>query len=605
MPAQPEASEPIKNKLSRQILQLLITAFALLAVVSLGMIAFVLLQSGKSLWPMLAISGGLVLAAAAIFYVLVRRFIQHKLDQRLGALLADTDRLLADGQPIPAQPEQELDNLADRLNNLRREVLHFKDALSQATIDLEETQEILEAQVLERNSELRVYNQPLPVDGGQTRILTETGHDELTGLVNRAEFMKEMTHVLEETPALGEVSEKGLTALLFIDLDQFKVVNDSLGHVIGDELLVAVAARLKNNLANRYLLSRFGGDEFVILLHDARSIKDAENLAQNILDWMNQPFKLGDQDVYCSVSIGIALTMPGEKDPVSLLRDADTAVFRAKSNGRNRYEVFSERMHLRARRLLKLEAQIRQAIEDNEFRIYYQPIFNAQTRQINSLEALIRWKHPSQGFLLPQDFIPLAEESGLIKLIDYWVIGSVCSQIKAWQESGAPSVPVTVNISGQSIMDPETPGYFKTQLQQYDLPALAVDIEISEEAAMKHFDISLQTISRLNQIGVSCWMDDFGQAYSSLSHLRYLPVKTIKIPSLFIHNAEQNQAILKAIIDMSHALNMKVCAEGVETEGQVAILSALECDMMQGYLFAPPLPLKGIEEFFVQQQEQA
>ncbi len=482
-------------------------------------------------------------------------------------------------------------------------MLHFKDALSQATIDLEETQEILEAQVLERNSELRAYNQPSPFDGGQTRILTEINRDELTGLVNRTEFMKELTHVLEDMPALGEVSEKGLTALLFIDLDQFKVVNDSLGHVIGDELLVAVAARLKNNLASRYLLSRFGGDEFVILIHDARNIKDAENLAQNVLDWMNQPFKLGDQDVYCSVSIGIALTMPGEKDPVSLLRDADTAVFRAKANGRNRYEVFSERMHLRARRLLKLEAQIRQAIEDSEFRIYFQPIIDTSTRQLSSLEALIRWKHPNQGFLLPQDFIPLAEESGLIKLIDYWVVDSVCSQIKSWQESGVSSVPVTVNISGQSIMDPETPGFFKNQLQQYHLPALAVDIEISEEAAMKHFDISLQTINRLNQIGVSCWMDDFGQAYSSLSHLRYLPVKTIKIPSLFIHNAEQNQAILKAIIDMCHALNMKVCAEGVETEGQVAILTALECDMMQGYLFAPPLPLKGIEEFFVQQQQ--
>lgn len=594
-PQVPASTQPQKRLIS-VVMRILLSVYAFQAILILGCVFYITYQKTGAWLAVVLSLLGLQIALGIGLFMLGRRGLESWLRPPLNELLAGAQRL-ADGspqQPVKAQSIRELDELAATINRIGTELERTRNELQRKSIALDDAQQMLEAQVMEHTAELR--NLQDPSGGGQTRLLNGSDRDELTGLLNRTHFMLELSRVLDETAPLGEISERGLTGLLFIDLDQFKVVNDSLGHVIGDELLVAVAQRLQAQLGGRYLLSRFGGDEFVILMPDARSVREVENLAQKVNEWMAIPFKLDDQDVYSTVSIGIAVSVPGEKDPVSLLRDADTAVFRAKANGRNRYEIFSERMHLRARRLLKLEAQIRQAIVNQEFRMYYQPIYSAGERKIAGLEALIRWKHPHQGFLLPQDFIPLAEEAGLIKVIDYWVYEAVCAQVRDWSGNGYQHTPITVNVSGQSILDSETPAYFTSMLKKYDLSAPSIDLEISEEAAMQHFDISLQTLTVLQKMGVSCWMDDFGQAYSSLSHLRYLPVTVIKIPTLFIRNAEENRAILKAIIDMCHALNLRVCAEGIETEKQAALLEALNCDLLQGYLFAPPLPIKEIEE---------
>lgn len=598
---QPESpvQNPTQIKLVNVVMRVLLSVYAFQAILILGCIFYITYKKVDAWLAVDLAVLGIQVALGIGLFVLGRRSLETWLRPSLNELLAGAQRLV-DGpgnQPVAAQPIRELDALAETLNRIGSELAHTREELQRKSIALDDAQQLLETRVMEHTADLRsLQDGSGGVSSGQTYLIPGSDRDELTGLANRTHFMLELSRVMDETAPLGEITPRGLAALLFIDLDQFKVVNDSLGHVAGDRLLAEVAQRLTTQLGSRYLLSRFGGDEFTILMTDARTVREVENLAQKVLEWMRQPFKLEDQDVYCTASIGIAVSLPGEKDAVSLLRDADTAVFRAKANGRNRSEIFSERMHLRARRLLKLEAQIRQAIQYEEFRIYYQPIYSAHDHNITSLEALIRWKHPHQGFLLPQDFIPLAEEAGLIKVIDYWVYEAVCWQVKNWSGNGFLHTAITVNVSGQSIMDSETPAYFNNLLHKYGLTAPDIDLEISEEAAMQHFDTSLQTLTTLRQMGISCWMDDFGQAYSSLSRLRNLPVEVIKIPTQFIRHAEENRAILKAIIDMSHALHLRVCAEGVETQKQAALLDELDCDLLQGYLFAPPLPVPEIEK---------
>lgn len=597
-PVQAASLQP-KKKLLNILQRNLVVGLLLQAIIVLLGVALITNQRGGNLGLAIIIAAALELLVCATILWLFRRLFRSKLTLPLHAMREDALTLAAGslGHRFAPQPVDELNDLVTGLNDMAGSLQQRMENLAYKANVLEDTQQFLEAQMLEQSVEIRQFNDDISsIDSpGKTKAFIAGGQDELTGLVNRTQFMLELSRVLDELAPLGEKVENKLVGLLFIDLDQFKVVNDSLGHVVGDELLVAIARRMEDFINGSHLICRFGGDEFVILMSAIQNVQEAETLAKNILDWLAQPFQLQEQEIYTSASIGIAITLPGEKDPVSLLRDADTAVYRAKANGRNRYEVFSERMHLRARRLLKLEAQIRQAIAHDELRMYYQPILRSSDRKIAGLEALIRWKHPNQGFLLPQDFIPLAEEASLIKIIDNWVIEAVCKQASLWKLENY-EIPVAVNVSGPTIMDKDTPKFFKTMLDKYDLTALAVDVEISEEAAMQHFSTSLQTITELDQLGIACWMDDFGQAYSSLSHLRYLPLKVIKIPTLFIRNAEENRAILKAVIDMSHALNLRVCAEGIETEQQASLLTELQCDLLQGYLFAPPLPLSGIEE---------
>ncbi|MCA1954978.1 MAG: EAL domain-containing protein [Anaerolinea sp.] len=540
-------------------------------------------------------------------YKQLRNYLQHQialLQSQALAILQQTDPnedvdLLGLLQALGQQIRQQQQALEQQSLQLTQQIQRN----SQVEKALQEIQQQLEARVQERTAQLSQNAEMLQARLNEARQQTnqlqyEIRHDGLTGLANRAFFMDRLHAELEtirnQSPQPDE--SQNLTAVLFIDMDQFKVVNDSMGHLVGDELLVAIAQRLQTCIPENALLARFGGDEFVVLAWKLDNIQQAEQLAQAICLCLKQPFLLHDQDIYITASIGIAIAVNGNKDPTALLRDADTALYRAKAAGRNRYEVFSERLHLRARRLLRLESQIRQATERNEFHLYFQPILEARSNTFTAMEILVRWKHPHQGFLLPQDFIPLAEEVGLISIVDRWVLQATFVQISQWQAAGF-SVPIaTVNISGQSLMDESLGEFLTTLLEQYQIPSLSVEVEISEQAAMENIQQSIKNLAHLDQLGITCWMDDFGQAYSSLSHLRLLPISVLKVPALFVRDAQQNCAILQAIADMAHALNKRVCAEGVETPAQATLLKRIGYDLLQGYLYSTPLPASALEE---------
>jgi diguanylate cyclase (GGDEF)-like protein/PAS domain S-box-containing protein len=423
-------------------------------------------------------------------------------------------------------------------------------------------------------------------------------HDALTGLPNRVFFSKRLER------AIGQAKENPnyLFAVLFLDLDRFKVINDSLGHLVGDQLLITVAHRLRACLQPGDIVARLGGDEFTILMEDISTAKIATQMADRILTELTMPANIEGHQLFTGASLGIALSTTGYDRPEDILRDADMTMYRAKAQGRARHELFETDMRTQAMAIGALETELRRAIERQEFQLYYQPIVSLAPGQIVGVEALIRWQHPKHGLVSPSQFIPLAEETGLIIPMGEWALKTACAQAKAWHLAGYPALRVAVNVSIRQFQGssgrPSLPELIKTILQESELAPQTLELEITESIPLVNNHFNWVTLNELKALGVRLVLDDFGIT-SSLSLLKQFPINTLKIDQSFvkeIFNSHSDAAIITAIIRMAHDLALNVVAEGVETVEQLEWLKTQQCDDIQGYLFSPPVPVAEISK---------
>jgi diguanylate cyclase (GGDEF)-like protein/PAS domain S-box-containing protein len=415
-------------------------------------------------------------------------------------------------------------------------------------------------------------------------------HDNLTGLPNRSLLLE----FLEQAIRRSQRRQDYQFAILFLDIDRFKTINDSLGHLVGDQLLIAFAHRLKKCLRAGDTVARLGGDEFVILLEDIASSEEALKVPERIQKALTSAFPLDNQEVFISTSIGITLSASHYELPEQLLRDADTAMYYAKARGKSCYEVFDTSMHARAMRQLQLESDLRRALERQEFLVYYQPIVSVERDCLDGFEALVRWQHPEQGLISPAEFVPLAEETGLITLIDLWVLREACRQLKVWHKR-FPAIPpwtVGVNLSGKQFSQPDLIKEIDRILAETGLKGQYLKLEVTESVLIENAESAAAMLSKLREREIQVCLDDFGTGYSSLSYLYRFPIDTLKIDRSFVSpiGAEgKNGEIVRTIITLAHSLAIKVIAEGVETAHQLAQLKNLGCDQAQGYFFSQPV----------------
>lgn len=436
----------------------------------------------------------------------------------------------------------------------------------------------LEARTAELARSLTLANQEL------TQLAL---HDTLTDLPNRTLLADRIEQ------AIAKVAEQGgCFALMFIDLDGFKPVNDAFGHHIGDLLLKAVAARLRGHLHSQDTLARIGGDEFVLLV-ELQEPNDAMDVAVKQVNLVSRPFRVAEHDLQLSASLGIVLYPGNGQDQHELLRNADAAMYHAKSAGKNGYSFFDVSMNSNARQQLQLLQDLRLALEQRQFRLHYQPKFDAQACQPIGAEALLRWEHPQQGLLLPDRFIGLAEKTGLIIPIGEWVLTEACRQMRQWLDQGHHGWRMAVNLSAIQFCHAGLVDSVARALQQNGLPANCLTLEITETTAMHDADASLTVLQRLSDMGVDLSIDDFGTGYSSLMYLKRLPANELKIDRGFVRDLEQDSddaAIVSAIVALGQALGLRIVAEGVETDKQQDFLTRLGCDSLQGYLLGQPVP---------------
>ena len=441
-----------------------------------------------------------------------------------------------------------------------------------------------------------------------SRVLEETKehfrhaafHDSLTGLPNRAMF----TELLKVEIETVKRSPDHLFAVLFLDLDRFKNINDSLGHTHGDLLLVAFAERLERTLRPIDTLARFGGDEFAILVSDMGDTTDAVRVAQRIQDELRHPFVLDKNSTFATASIGIALSTTSYDRPEDTLRDADIAMYRAKENGKARYEVFDHGMHARAVSRLQLESDLRQAVERKEFCVFYQPIVSLETGRLAGFEALVRWNHPRRGLVLPADFVPVAEETGLIVPIGGWVLAEACARVREWQLASPShrSLSLSVNLSARQVAQPDLLERIKQALDDSKLHPHCLKLEITESVVMENAEAAALMFKQLRSLGVQLSIDDFGTGYSSLSYLHRFPLNYLKIDRSFVARltTDNDNAIVRTISTLARNLGMEVIAEGIETEEQFNQLRMLGCEYGQGYLFSPPVADEGVRHLLSQ-----
>jgi diguanylate cyclase (GGDEF)-like protein/PAS domain S-box-containing protein len=426
----------------------------------------------------------------------------------------------------------------------------------------------------------------------EEEIVRRAFYDSLTGLPNRALFMDNLWRSVE----LAKRRKTYTFAVLFIDLDRFKIVNDSLGHLAGDALLVSIAQRLEKCLRQTDLLARLSGDEFAILLDHIHGADDARTVADRIQAELARPIDLDAHSVFTTASIGIALSSDRYEKPEDMLRDADMAMYKAKASGKARYEIYDSAMHDQVLKLLYLENDLRRAIAQNELRVFFQPIVDLETGRVIGLEALVRWEHPQHGLIPPGEFIPVAEETGSIVEIDRWVLLNACEQVARWNAEDLVDEPlsVSVNLSSKQFSRGDLVGFVEWAIDETGLDPTCLKLEITESALMENPDTAADMLSRLKALGIDLLIDDFGTGYSSLSYLHNFPIDTLKIDRAFvaklIRPERKDHEIVRSIVMLAHNLGLDVIAEGVETSEQLAALRQLTCRYGQGYLFSPPLP---------------
>ena len=412
-------------------------------------------------------------------------------------------------------------------------------------------------------------------------------HDALTGIPNRLLLNDRLTIAL----AQAHRSRQKL-AILYLDLDRFKVINDSLGHTVGDQLLRRVAERLRACVREGDTVARLGGDEFVILVTRISSDADADTIAQKILAAVRLPFGVEQRDFFLSTSVGVSLYPTDGIDAETLIQNADTAMYRAKEQGRDNYQLYAPAMNSRAAERLSLENRLRQALQNDELVLHYQPIVDLRNGRVRGAEALLRWRHPERGLLAPAEFISLAEVSGLISPIGRWVLRTACAQAREWQTLVNPRFTMSVNLSPRQFLQTDLVSQVAGALSSSGLDAGSLDLEITESNAMENAEVTVNTLWELRRLGVGISMDDFGTGYSSLNYLKRFPIDRVKLDRSFVRDVVTNPedgAIVRAVISMAHTLRLVVAAEGVENEGQLAFLRQHRCDEMQGFLFSPPV----------------
>jgi diguanylate cyclase (GGDEF)-like protein/PAS domain S-box-containing protein len=444
----------------------------------------------------------------------------------------------------------------------------------------------------------------LRMAGSQTDITEGKVSDPLTGLPNRLLFIDRVGRLVKHSKRRKD----HLFAVLFMDLDGFKMINDSMGHLIGDQLLLGVANRLEKclrstdtvaRIGETFTVARLGGDEFTVLLEHIKDPTDAKRAAERMMKALAPPFILGGKEVFTSVSIGIALSNPAYEQPEDILRDADTAMYRAKSLGKARYEVFDADMRASVMARLQLETDLRHALERGEFRNFYQPIVALVSGEIAGFEALLRWQHPTRGLLGPSEFIPVAEETGLIRELGWWNLCEACRQISEWRAGliAHSNLTISVNLSAKQFLQPNLVGDIRELLVELALPPEALKLEITESTVMADPSAAVEMLQQIKSLGIRLAIDDFGTGYSSLSYLHRFPLDTLKIDRSFISVMEddgEGMEIARSIVPMANNLRLDVVAEGVETIQQVALLKKLECKYGQGFYFSRPLSAEGI-----------
>ena len=421
-------------------------------------------------------------------------------------------------------------------------------------------------------------------------------HDTLTDLPNRVQFMNHLRQAVER----AEGNSYARFAVLFLDLDRFKVINDSLGHAVGDKLLIAIAERLTACVRPGDVVARLGGDEFTILLNRSGDTQEVVHVAERLQAKISEPFKIDNYEVFTTASIGIIVSGNVKRQAEDFLRDADAAMYRAKESGKARYEIFDREMHVQNMNLLQVETDLRHAVERDQFEVLYQPIVELATGRVNEFEALIRWRHPVHGLVSPSEFVHVAEETGLIIKIGKWILEESCRQTAEWQRKFNMPLSISVNLSAKQLRHPTLTSQVKDILFDTGLDASQLKLEVTESTVMEHSEKSLKILSELDEIGVALSTDDFGTGYSSLSYLQRFPFERLKIDRSFINMMDENEkseAIVKTILMLGENLKIEVVAEGIETAAHLEKLRSLGCKTGQGYLFSRPIDRETAEEF--------
>lgn len=439
----------------------------------------------------------------------------------------------------------------------------------------------------------------------EEQLLHDAFHDALTGLPNRALFIDRLTQAMRSFGVHARRGHPYLYAVLFIDLDRFKVINDSLGHRIGDQLLIAVGRRLVNCLRPSDTVARLGGDEFAIILETEGGRKDISEISERIQKSLPEPFLVEGHEIVTTASIGITFGNGAYGHAEEVIRDSDIAMYQAKTRGKARTVIFDEQMHAGFIEKLQLESDLRMALERNELRLHYQPIIDLSTNSLKGFEALVRWYHPVRGLILPMDFIPMAEEAGLILSIGEWILREACCQLVAWQEKfpHSPPLKMSLNISGKQFSNPVLFEQIAGVVNETGADPASLVIEITESIIMENAELALSTMKKLRDIGIQIFIDDFGTGYSSLSYINVFPVNALKIDRSFVNrmgHSEESMQIIKAIIVMAQHLNLEVIAEGLEVFEQVEIIRDLACRYAQGYYFSRPMDRGDIERWLME-----
>jgi diguanylate cyclase len=442
---------------------------------------------------------------------------------------------------------------------------------------------------LAQQLEVRVQARTAELEALSNKYRYDALHDALTGLPNRTHFQLR----------LGEVAEKQPFAVLYLDFDRFKGVNDSFGHAVGDALLRAIATRLQGCLRPGDLVARLGGDEFAVLLLDPASEEDAVGVAERLIQTFAVPFEIDNHTLYCTSSIGVVLSEAERSSPEDVLRDADIAMYRAKAAGRSRFVLFEAAMRENVQARLALETDLRGALQRDELEVYYQPVMHSDTGSVAGFEALVRWQHPERGLVSPGDFIPLAEETGLVIDLDRWVLKTACAQLRDWS-ADHPELSLSVNLSGHQFSRPDLAPFVAEVLAEFELAPERLKLELTEGLLMDTSAAVRETLTALRLLGLRLHIDDFGTGYSSLSYLQRFDADALKVDRSFVLRMLENEdsaELVRTVVSMAHNMGMQVVAEGVETQEQYRHLQWLGCEYVQGYLFSKPVPARQAEAF--------
>ena len=477
-------------------------------------------------------------------------------------------------------------------NRLNSQLQHTMGRLQSQASELEEANQELQNEIIER----KIVEQQLAYDAV---------HDAMTGLPNRVLFLDRLGQAIEYSKRKPEYT----FAVLFVDIDQFKVINDSLGHLAGDQLLVSIGKKMRESLRSSDTIARFGGDEFAILLEITGEENSVSVVGQKLQEILKIPFKLNGHELHVTASIGIVSSIAGYDYPEEALRDADIAMYQAKTSGKAHFEVFDIKMRSQVFSRLELEQELRIALENHEFQLYYQPILAMESNQVASLEALIRWRHPKRGLLLPGEFLSIAEESGLILPIGKWVLNEACAQLKEWHEKfpNVKNVSVNVNVSNLQFSQPNFVEEVVEALQTNRLNPESLKLEITESVLISNYAAANEVFIKLRDLGIQLEIDDFGSGYSALGYLQHFPISAVKIDKSFIEemgDGRRGTELIRAIISMTRELGMEAIAEGIETDEQLSGLKGLLCSFGQGFLLSKPLDERSAEKILSKQGQQ-